>query len=424
MSFIKKKDTLKDKVVQYLESLTVENKEDDEDDSGDDEDDDSGDDEDEDDSEDDEDDENDSGDDDDEDDDLVEDDEDDDEVEDDDDEDDDDEDDEEDDDYTSKEDSSYAENSVSEYNSDSDSVVLNRRPNKSTPEESDSDSEPILIKGDPTLFHMFTNEPYYHLPAYSSDIEIEGNDTIRVHICAYILCNNTYNDPYISFILEFLKKSNLHSFPSFLYTPLNNVNHHDFLKNKCLEILYPILNVSPENIKDNFTTTTENAFKGYIHHSGTKEIIVGINVEDFMTYQEYPVLTLSQSFRNKEAEHSITWAILDEILKNKSIDHHPIDPNIRSILESNKSIYKIFKSDDTLAEIPRMLYPCNSTLDSDDSLSFISKSKNDEHGRIYLFSENPRNDSEKRFVVFPTIHYSENDEEFFGVLSQDKFREF
>jgi hypothetical protein len=307
-------------------------------------------------------------------------------------------------------------------------VRINKQP-ESDSDDDDDHSVPV-VKGDPSLFHVFTNEPYFHLPAYSSDIDIVGNDSLRVHICAYILCNNTYNDPYITFLVEFLETSGLFSLPSFFYEPLNNVNHHEFLKNKCLEILFPILNVTPETMENSLTDITEKAFKGYIHQSGTKEVIVGINIEEFLPFLDTSELTLSQYFVSKSKKEPLfNWAIVDEILYTRSIDGHPIDPTLLSIFESNKSIYHLVKADDSPAEMPRMLYPSSSEKASvqdnnRSSLTSISKSKNDKFGKIYLFSDKPTEDETKRFVVFPTFHYKENGTDFFGVLSQDKFREF
>jgi len=439
MSFIKKKESLKDKVIQYLESITEQNDDEDEESDVDEESDEDYDDDDEDSNDEDSDDED--SDDEDSDDEDSDDEDSDDEDSDDEDDDDDDEDSEDDDDSEDDEDGEYdsdddeytseeEEGSVIEYDDSSSDNSEDTQPMKMVQPKkkklsTDSDSEPIVLKGEPTLFHMFSNEPYFHLPAYSSDIEIVGNESLQVHICAYVLCNNTYNDPYISFLVEFIEKSNLYSLPSFIYEPLNNVNHHDFLKNKCLEILFPILNVTPETMDDNLSDITEKAYKGYIHHSGTNSAIIGINVEDFIPFLGRSELTLSDFFRSADSnvEPVFNWAIVDEILHNKSIDNHPIDPKILSIFETNKSIYQMLKTDDKLTETPRMLYLCaseKSTLDNN-SLSPLSKSVNKEFGRVYLFTEKP---SKKRFIVFPTFHYKENGADFFGVLSQDKFREF
>ena len=152
-------------------------------------------------------------------------------------------------------------------------------------------------------------------------------------------------------------------------------------------------------------------------------------MEDFIPYLDSSELTLSQTFHKPDSKEGplLNWAIVDEILHNKSIDGHPIDPKLLSIFDSNKSIYRLVKRDDEPTEMPRMLYPCSSQEtpldDKNTSLSTVSKSNNAEYGRIYVFSEKPKTKT-KRFVVFPTFHYTENGLEFFGVLSYDKFREF
>ena len=284
-------------------------------------------------------------------------------------------------------------------------------------DETESDVDSISAKDE--VLQLFTDEPFYHMPDFSSDIHIEGFDTLHVSICAYIINNNSYNDPYISFLLQYAEKTRFYSFLSFLYEPLNEINHHDFLKNKCLEIIYPIFNINPDDTEDmnEIVELTARAFKGYKHNTGTKEVIIGINVEDFIPYlnkNNHDHITLSQYFGTSE---EYKWVVLSDIIDAVSM----VDPTLVTLIKNNKKIYQIRNKHNTLAEIPKILYAYN----NDKSMTtHFGKSINDEHGRIYLFSDKKQNDHETRFVVFPTIHYIENGVRYYGVLSQDKFQEF
>jgi hypothetical protein len=276
-----------------------------------------------------------------------------------------------------------------------------------------------------TLHHIFTDEPYYHIPPFSSDIQIEGFDTLRVSICAYIINNHSYNDPYISFLLQqqrHAENTGLLELVSFLYEPLNEINHHDFLKNKCLEMIYPIFNINPDDTEDMdaIVDITARSFKGYQHDTGTKQVVIGINVEDFIPFlnkKNHDHFTLSQYFDTSEYK----WAILSEIIEAGS----SVDPTVIALLKNNKKMYQIRNKNNTLTEIPKLLYACpqGDKSDNNERLIHFGKSMNDEHGRIYLFSDKKQN-HETRFVVFPTIHYTENGVRYYGVLSQDKYQEF
>ena len=276
--------------------------------------------------------------------------------------------------------------------------------------------------------HMYTGEPFYHIPDFSSDLDIEGNDTLRVSMCVYVLNNNSYNDPYISFLLEYVENAGFYSLPSFLYEPLNEINHHEFLKNKCFEILYPIFNVNPETIEDNtIIDITARSYKGYKYVTGSKTITIGINVEDFIPFinkSNHLHVTLSQYFDNNNSLYK--WAIIDEIITEKQISNSPVDPTIGTLFEKNKKIYQIRNEHKKLTEIPKMLYTYNTKNDQSadtDNLIHFEKSMSDDHGRIYLFSLKIKTDK-TRFVVFPTIHYTLDGTHFYGVLSHDKFQEF
>ena len=301
--------------------------------------------------------------------------------------------------------------------------------NENTSEDSDEGSEESIQNGEPALQHIYSNDPYYHKIAFTEDLNIVDNEEIVVYMCVYVICNNTYNDPYITYLCEYDKNGSFYSLPSFVYEPMDGMDDSEFIRSKCFQTLYPVLNIKPENVDEHIIKMTKEAFKGYIHLEGTKEIIVGINADEFIPYLNRKndlYFTLTQYYNNFEKIDDISkynWVLVDEIFESKKICDVSIDPKIKKLLENYPWIYKLLNKSGEETTIPKSLFSKGKE-ENKDTVVQTERSFHKDHGRIFLFTENCEDNNMKRYVVFPVVQYTENNAKSYGVFTNDLFREF
>ena len=300
--------------------------------------------------------------------------------------------------------------------------VSNEKEEVEEKEDTDSENEyyskPLEV---PTLHHMYSNEPFYHIPKYDFDINVKGVEQINFSLFPYVICNNIYGDPYMTVLLEYSNNGKFFELPTVEYNVYNVPDHRVSIKNQCFERIYEIMNITPGNIDDDIIGRTEKAFKGFYHKTGTTEGCIGIDMEDFIPFlnKHSDAETLSEFFHTnlKNGIPKNTWGLIDEIIDTKKVVNVPIDPKCTKLLEDNPWFYEIHYDDYTPTLIPKSLY-------SDDEK--LTRSHTDEMGRIYVFSrEIPENLFEdKRYVCYPNIQFEKDKITYYGVLTKGRFREF
>ena len=283
---------------------------------------------------------------------------------------------------------------------------------KETDSLSSKDSEP-------TLFHIFNNNPYFHKPTFGNSINISEGSNVTFSIFSYIICNNTYRDPYITFLLQYNEQDEMLKLPEFEYVHAQNINATDQLKNLCFEKIFPIFQVNPSTLDNShIKNQCAHAFKGIFYKPGEAKGYIGIDAQWFLPYlntKNSSSTTLSDHFHKT----SYSWGCVDEILVNKKINSMNIDPRLSAFLVNHDWIYKIFNENDEPTQIPKILFAVNHRNHR------LLRTKNSEFGHVILFrnfsssSSSSSSSTMKRFVVYPSFSFQNEDETFYGIISTD-----
>ena len=281
----------------------------------------------------------------------------------------------------------------------------------------------------PTVVQIFDDRPFYHLHKFQK--ELEGLDdfveSITFSLYIYVICNNTYHDPYMTCMMRYDSSGKYYSFPKIVYensSTLDKETHMKSIKNKCFELLFPLFNIDPSTIDEKLFEHMDHAFQGYFYQSGNERGIIGINVEPFIPFlnQKSNATTLSQYFHSAtewiDEKPQYVWAGIDELLDQKKVYQVPVSPRITQMMKQYSWIHEIVDDDYRKSQIPKILF-------SEERNPQRSFDKNE--GRLYIFHENaPSTDAfiQPRYVVFPSVESKMEGRKIYGVYMTAGFKEF
>ena len=322
--------------------------------------------------------------------------------------------------------------SDSESNSDDDTIneKWNTPDSNSNTDEYSSDEDFIIESvplETPTLVHLFNKEPYYHIPDYKSQVNIlDTTESIVMDLHIYVLCNNTYRDPYMVIMLEYDEDGKFYKLPQInyhVYSDVDKDTHNKNIMDECYQYIYPLFNVEPDLIEgSSIIGQTHESFKGYLHTAGENTGGIGINAEPFLEYlnKTSNANTLSKYFNEKRVGDipKNVWVGVYEILDTKFCYNIPIDPSTIEYFKSNNSVYNIVDKKNKSTTIPFVVF-------SEDSN--IERSLNEDTYNSYLFSnELPKQMfSTPRYILFTDenhIHTQEG-KTIYSTMSINDFKE-
>ena len=300
------------------------------------------------------------------------------------------------------------------------------------PDNTDSSDESVIYETlpleEPTLRHMHTGVPYYHVTAFEPKLSLKNVDKVTMYVYGYVICNNTYSDPYLACLLEYDTSAKFYRLPKIEYECAHNAKHETELRNQCFELLFPILNVNPGNIEDDILGRSEKAFQGFHYKNGTSYGCIGVNLEEFIPFlnKQSSASTLSEYFhdpsRQKDGIPTHSWAIVDELIETQTLLNVPIDPMIKTLLNEHPWYHEIVNRNGQPTTIPKSLYSENNQP--------LTRTPDNESRALYLFtrefsgSDNAPFET-KRHVVFPVFQSDKkNDDGVFGCMSRGDFREY
>jgi len=270
----------------------------------------------------------------------------------------------------------------------------------------------------PPIKHLFNDLPFYHLPNYKNTLNINESTTeivFSLHI--YVLCNNTYGDPYMVCLMEYDSIGNFYKMPTIVYDVPSSTSKEDHMKmirNKSFEYLFPLFNLDPSVIDDNIFSHCDHAFQGYHYSSDSNKGIIGLNVDKFLSYlnEKSDAVTLSQYFNNLENINSIpkyNWVGIYEILEFKKSYTIPIEPDTIELFSNNTWMYSIVNDDNESTEIPKVLFMTDTTKEEE----------------FYFFTHDIPDNTFKtpRYIVYPSVNSKKDGNEIFGAFQINLFRE-
>jgi hypothetical protein len=252
---------------------------------------------------------------------------------------------------------------------------------------------------------------------------LEPGQTVTFSMFVYVLCNNTYCDPYIACMMAYDESLKAYRFPQIVYEAAVDVEHDKDLRSKCFELLYPLLNVTPETIDEDIIERTQRSFQGFLYKTDAKHGCIGIDVGEFIPFlnKTSTASTLSEYFHNtlhpKDEIPLYSWAIMDEIMDRKAIYNVPVDPKATEWIKENPAAYTLIDEAHRETQLPKMLFSAEQS---------ASRSYDQDHGRLYLFTQKVPEDTFKtpRYVVYPIIHTEQENNSQYGVFSRGNFRKF
>ena len=306
-----------------------------------------------------------------------------------------------------------------------DDSVNSKVDNMSSPDEFVTD---LVSLGTPTVVHIFDDRQFYHLHKFEPELNIIDDfvETITFALYIYVICNNTYHDPYMTCMMQYNSSGKYYTFPYITYensTTLDKETHIKSIKNKCFEMIFPLFNVDPSNIDESFFEFMDRSFKGFFYESGNKRGIIGINVEPFIPFlnQKSDATTLSQYFHSTSEWNDdcpqYAWAGLDELLGKKKIYHIPINPRAIQTLSLHPWIYEIVDEEYRKSRIPKILFSEEKS---------PQRSFDNQDGHMYFFHETvPKEQFQQpRYVVFPSAQAEVDRQNVYGVFTVTNFKEF
>ena len=306
-----------------------------------------------------------------------------------------------------------------------DDSVNSKLDNMSSPDEFVTDH---ISLDTPTVIHIFDERPFYYLHKFEPELNIVDDfvETITFSLYIYVICNNTYHDPYMTCMMQYDSSGKYYTFPKIAYensSTLDKETHMKSIKNKCFELIFPLFNVDPSNIDEDFFEYMDNSFKGFFYESGNKRGVIGINVEPFIPFlnQKSDATTLSQYFHStsKWIDNcpQYVWAGLDELLYQKKIYYVPISPRVIQTLSLHPWIYEIIDEEYRKTRMPKILFSEEKS---------PQRSFNKKEGHIYFFHENVPRElfMHPRYVVFPSMESKIDGNHVYGVYTVTNFKEF
>ena len=312
--------------------------------------------------------------------------------------------------------------------SDSDSNGNHDDAQGNTESSDESVTYETLPLEEPTLRHMHTGIPYYHIPLFEPKLTLKNVEKVTMYVYGYIICNNTYSDPYLSCLLEYDTSAKFYRLPKIEYKCAYNAKHETELRNQCFELLFPILNVNPGNVEDDILGRSEKAFQGFHYKNGTSYGCIGVNLQEFIPFlnKQSNASTLSEYFhdpsRQKDGIPTHSWGIVDELVETQTLLNIPIDPMIKTLFNEHSWYHEIVNREGEPTAIPKSLYSENNEP--------LTRTPDNESRALYLFTREFSGSEEtpfetKRFVVFPVFQSDKkNDDGVFGCMSRGDFREF
>ena len=324
-------------------------------------------------------------------------------------------------------------------NSSDEEEVLNPNDTGDISSSSEEDIMHIVQEApleEPTIRHLYHDTPYYFVHKYNPN-SLPNMDTLRntsddklekleFSLLVYIICNNTYSDPYMAFLMEYDLNAGLYRFPKIQYSIPSNTDkqtHIQSIRNACFELLFPLLHIDPTTVNEEIVQQTRDAFKGFHYDTGTRMGHIGIDVREFIPYlnTKTNAHTLSEHFHQdvykEDGIPKFSWACVDELLRTTRIYNIQIEPNTTEFLESNPWCYELLDEHSDSTRIPKSLYAF-------DELNKRSPTK--ENGQLYLFSDRLPKDvwDSPRFVVYATVESKKEDKMIYATYAQSTYHEF
>lgn len=223
----------------------------------------------------------------------------------------------------------------------------------------------VLASQEPSATHIFNEKPYYYLTDSQSqfipEFDSVDREPVNYYLYLYILCNNTNYDPYLSCMLQYDEQSKMYNFPSFTYKPIaldDNQTHDTYILNMCYDIIYPLFDIHETDVTEEFLDYSKECFKGSYYYENMSHGYIAFNVEKFIAYLKGPSKTLSEHFHKQDKTPKYSWAILDEIVNQKKIHNIGIHPDVRDTFDNYEWIKDIRNEENEVTEIPKMLYSC------------------------------------------------------------------
>lgn len=324
-------------------------------------------------------------------------------------------------------------------------------------EMSDSDSEQENETKSPsihsTIIHKFTKKPYriFDENHFQSTMEQpEKEHTFLVYI--YVICNNTYNDPYLLVPLKYNKNS--YGLPSVQYSyqqPSINKDDPQFdtlVRNKIFqEVVFPMFDITPEKIDDSLLDMKELVTGFYsLNESHT---IVGIHGDSLVKYLKGLHRGLFSKFLSQvdDTKPSIVFSTIHEIRETQQIWGIVVDPILVSLLNENPWLHEIKNANNLSTKLPMVFYSCHfenhkvmlnmepmiipikSNLGDEDRLYYFTQ-KNTQYydcPRYVLFVDKIKESTPEKMdefmndIQYDTLRIMVNNIECYGVYSQTKF---
>ena len=172
------------------------------------------------------------------------------------------------------------------------------------------------------------------------------DEDVFVSVCLYrIVKRKKQNRAFLSFLME--KSGDEYTFPSFVYSPQNEDSDSDSedpdqsLKLACIEKLVDIRSLQQD------LATSGRATLGYKGLVANKNHVFAVFDADELEK------TFSKS--SGKSKRRCVWAILDEIVRRKSVNGVPVDPQITEMFQKNPLLQKLGKNGEPIAP-PRQLY--------------------------------------------------------------------
>ena len=341
----------------------------------------------------------------------------------------------------------------------------------------------ILKRHDPTVYNSISDKSYYFLHNHEDVLEQEfyfkDNATKQYYIALYIVCNNSPNEPYLTYLQAFSKGK--YCFPSFQYSPIKKNSYlirsisdsesdsesdddeqEKMILNRCFLQLCEIFDFHPPDYPEQkLLTLFKDSYKGQLWDEDSKTGLLVIDGQYIIKLMQSTKIYLSQLWKD-----TYTFGLLHELTVTNTINKTPVDPIVTRYLKENESLMYILDETGDHADIPSVLYSYGSQKGNWNQVNVFPSSStllppqstHPTFGRMYYFSNQffeSINQTEEpvRYIVFLkdtffadkgdlstfnnlkekedenendylSVHFSENDVLIWGVSSSGFFREF
>ena len=342
----------------------------------------------------------------------------------------------------------------------------------------------ILKRHDPTVHNSISDKSYYFLHNHEDVLEQEfyfkdKTATKQYYIALYIVCNNSPNEPYLTYLQAFSKDK--YCFPSFQYSPIKKNSYlirtisdsesdsesdgesdlekddeqEKMILNRCFLQLCEIFDFHPPDYPEQkLLTLFKDSYKGQLWDEDLKTGLLVIDGQYIIKLMQSTKIYLSQLWKD-----TYTFGLLHELTVSHTINKTPIDPIVTRYLKENESLLYILDETGERTNAPSVLYSYgsqkgnwnqNNVFPSSSTL-LPPQSTHPIFGRMYYFSNQFETEEPVRYVVFLkdtffadkgdlstfnnlkekedendylSVHFSEKNVLIWGVSSSGFFREF